>query len=110
MLLVYDGVVAPALQVTREFYPSRRGPPSVGLVLKDRTMSVFDYLRNSEQAIYDFNTPWSMAIVVLGFLSAWLVTNILEHLGITRHVWHLPLFFAALAVLFGSSIGLFFAP
>jgi hypothetical protein len=59
-------------------------------------MSVFDYLRNSEQSIYDFNTPWSMAIVVLGFLSAWLVTNILEHLGITRHVWHLPLFFAAL--------------
>jgi hypothetical protein len=52
-------------------------------------MSVFDYLRNSEQSIYDFNTPWSMAIVVLGFLSAWLVTNILEHLGITRHVWHL---------------------
>jgi hypothetical protein len=74
------------------------------------TMSVFDYLRNSEQSIYDFNTPWSMAIVVLGFLSAWLVSNILEHLGITRHVWHLPLFFAALAVLFGSLIGLFFAP
>ena len=75
-----------------------------------RTMSVFDYLRNSEQSIYDFNTPWSMAIVVLGFLSAWLVTNILEHLEITRHVWHLPLFFAALAVLFGSLMGLFFAP
>jgi Protein of unknown function (DUF1656) len=60
-------------------------------------MSVVDYLRNSEQAIYDFNTPWSMAIVVLGFLSAWLVTNILEHLGLTRHVWHPPLFFAAQA-------------
>ena len=51
-----------------------------------------------------------MAIVVLGFLSAWLVTNVLENLGVTRHVWHLPLFFAALAVLFGSLIGLFFAP
>jgi hypothetical protein len=51
-----------------------------------------------------------MAMVVLGFLSAWLVTNVLEHLGVTRHVWHLPLFFAALAVLFGSLIGLFFAP
>jgi hypothetical protein len=62
-----------------------------------RPMSVVDYLRNSEQAIYDFNTPWSMAIVVLGFVSAWLVTNILEHLGLTRHVWHLPLFFAAQA-------------
>lgn len=62
-------------------------------------MSVVDYLGNSEQAIYDFNTPWSMAIVVLGFLSAWLVTYILEHLGLTRHVWHLPLFFAALGYL-----------
>jgi Protein of unknown function (DUF1656) len=51
-----------------------------------------------------------MAIVVLGFLSAWAVTSLLEHLGVTRHVWHLPLFFAALAVLFGSLIGLAFAP
>jgi hypothetical protein len=73
-------------------------------------MDIVDYLRNSEQTIYDFNTPWSMAIVVLGFLSAWVVTNVLEHLGATRHVWHLPLFFAALTVLFGSLIGLYVAP
>jgi hypothetical protein len=73
-------------------------------------MDIINYLRNSEQSLYDFNTPWSMTIVVLGFLSAWLVTNVLENLGVTRHVWHLPLFFAALAVLFGSLIGLFFAP
>ena len=72
-------------------------------------MDITNYLRNSEQAIYDFNLPWSMTIVVLGFLSAWVVTNLLEHLGMTRHVWHLPLFFAALAVVFGSLIGLFFA-
>jgi hypothetical protein len=55
-------------------------------------------IRNGEQPLYDFNTPWSMAIVVLGFLSAWFVTNLLENLCVTRHVWHLPLFFAALAV------------
>jgi hypothetical protein len=73
-------------------------------------MDIINYLRNSEQSLYDFNTPWSMTIVVLGFLSAWLVTNVLENLGVTRHVWHLPLFFAALAMLFGSLIGLFFAP
>ena len=71
---------------------------------------IANYLRNGEQPIYDFNTPWSMAIIVLGFLSAWAVTDLLERLGLTRHVWHLPLFFAALAVLFGSLIGLFFAP
>lgn len=73
-------------------------------------MDIGNYLRNGEQSIYDFNTPWSMAIVVLGFLSAWIVTSLLEHLGVTRHVWHLPLFFAALTVLFGSLIGLVFAP
>jgi len=71
---------------------------------------IINFLRSGEQRIYDFNTPWSMAIVVLGFLSAWAVTSLLEHLGLARHVWHLPLFFAALAVLFGSLIGLFFAP
>jgi Protein of unknown function (DUF1656) len=69
-----------------------------------------EFLRNAEQQIYDFNTPWSMAIIVLGFLCAWAVNDFLERLGLTRHVWHLPLFFAALAVLFGSLIGLFFAP
>jgi hypothetical protein len=71
---------------------------------------IAEFLRNAEQQIYDFNTPWSMAIVVLGFLCAWVVTDLLERLGLTRHVWHLPLFFASLAVLFGSLIGLFFAP
>ena len=71
---------------------------------------ITSFLRNGEQRIYDFNTPWSMAIIVLGFLCAWAVTTVLEHFGLTRHVWHLPLFFAGLAVLFGSLIGLFFAP
>jgi hypothetical protein len=71
---------------------------------------IISFLRNGEQRIYDFNTPWSMVIMVLGFLCAWAVTTIFEHLGWTRHVWHLPLFFAGLAVLFGSLIGLFFAP
>jgi hypothetical protein len=51
-----------------------------------------------------------MAVIVLGFLCAWTVNNLFEHFGLTRHVWHLPLFFAALVVLFGSLIGLFFAP
>ena len=73
-------------------------------------MDLLNYFNNSEQAIYDFNAPWSMAIVALGFLSAWLVTDILKHRGLTRHVWHFPLFFAALAVFFGCLIGLFFVP
>ena len=71
---------------------------------------IAEYLRNGEQQIYDFNTPWSMAIIVLGFLSAWAVTDLLERLGLTRHVWHLPLFFLALVVLFSSLIGTVFFP
>jgi Protein of unknown function (DUF1656) len=71
---------------------------------------IVNFLRNSEQRTYDFNTPWSMVILVLGFLCAWAATTVLEHLGWTRHVWHLPLFFCALVVLFGSLIGLIFAP
>jgi hypothetical protein len=43
-----------------------------------------------------------MAIIVLGFLCAWTVTTVLEKFGLTRHAWRLPLFFAALAPLFGS--------
>jgi hypothetical protein len=39
-------------------------------------MDLVNYLKNSEQPIYDSNTPWSMAIVVLGFLSAWLVRSV----------------------------------
>jgi hypothetical protein len=31
-------------------------------------------------------------------------------LGVTRHVWHLPLFFTALLVAFSSLIGLLLAP
>ena len=33
-----------------------------------------------------------------------------ERLGLTRHIWHLPLFFVALAVLFGATLGLALSP
>jgi hypothetical protein len=83
---------------------------TTSIKLNGLIMEITSFLRNGEQQFYDFNTPWSMVIIVLGFLCAWAVTTVLEHLGWTRHVWHLPLVFAALAVLFGSLIGLFFAP
>jgi hypothetical protein len=44
-------------------------------------------------------------ISVLGFLASWLVVAILERTGLSRHIWHLPLFFLALAVLLTSIIG-----
>ena len=49
-------------------------------------------------------------IALLGFLAAWLVVAIMERTGLSRYVWHLPLFFLALVVLFSSVIGMVFLP
>jgi Protein of unknown function (DUF1656) len=46
--------------------------------------------------------PWIVTIAALGFLAAWLVTAILERTGLARHVWHLPLCFLALVILFST--------
>lgn len=67
-------------------------------------------LRNPEVSFGDFLFPWGMIIGVLGFLAAWFVLAFMERRGWTRQVWHLPLFFVALAVLFGCVIGLLLAP
>jgi hypothetical protein len=37
--------------------------------------------------------PWIVIVGALGFLAAWLVVAILERTGLSRYVWHLPLFF-----------------
>ncbi len=51
-----------------------------------------------------------MVISALGFLAAWLSVLELERRTWTRHIWHVPLFFVALAVLFGCTLGLVLAP
>jgi hypothetical protein len=51
-----------------------------------------------------------MIIGALGFFAAWLMIGVLEQFRLTRHIWNLPLFFIALAVLCGSVLGLLFAP
>jgi len=67
-------------------------------------------LRVPEMVFGDFMLPWGMVIGALGFFAAWLAVGIMERLRLTRFVWNLPLFFLALAVLLGCSIGLLFAP
>jgi len=47
-----------------------------------------------------------MIVGALGFLLAWLVVAIMEHTGLSRYVWHLPLFFVGLVVLSSSLIGM----
>jgi hypothetical protein len=54
--------------------------------------------------------PWSVIIGTLGFFTAWLVVTLMEYTGLSRYVWHLPLFFAGLVVLFGSLIGMAISP
>jgi len=63
-----------------------------------------------ELRFYDLLFPWIMAIGVLGFVTAWLVISILEWTDLTRYIWHLPLAFLALVVLFGSLIGIALLP
>jgi hypothetical protein len=54
--------------------------------------------------------PWIVVVATFGFLTAWLVIAIMERTGLSRYVWHLPLFFLALVVLLTSVIGWMFQP
>lgn len=67
-------------------------------------------LRVPEIVVGDFMLPWGMVIGALGFFAAWLLVGLLEQLRLTRYIWNLPLFFIALAVLCGCTLGLIFAP
>ena len=68
------------------------------------------HMNQAEIQLGDLLIPWILAIGPIGFLRAWLVVAILEYTGLSRFVWHLPLFFIALVVLFASLIGIFFRP
>ena len=54
--------------------------------------------------------PWTLIIGALGFFAAWLVVAIMEYTDLSRFVWHLPLFFLGLVVLFSSLIGMAISP
>jgi hypothetical protein len=74
-------------------------------------MSLFAVaLNRPELRVTDLLIPWIVMIGLLGFLAAWLVVAIMERTGLSRYIWHLPLFFLALVVLFSSVIGLAFLP
>jgi Protein of unknown function (DUF1656) len=62
-------------------------------------------LNRPELRFSEVLVPWIMIVGVLGFLLAWLVVAIMEHTGLSRYVWQLPLFFVGLVVLFSSLIG-----
>jgi Protein of unknown function (DUF1656) len=74
-------------------------------------MSLFAVsLNRPEIKFTELLIPWIVVIALLGFLAAWFVVAILERTGWSRYIWHLPLFFLALVVLFSSVIGMVFLP
>ena len=78
---------------------------------RPHTLNVFAVaLNRAEFRFTEVLVPWILIVGALGFLAAWVVVAILERTGLSRYVWHLPLFFVGLAVLFSSLIGLVFSP
>jgi hypothetical protein len=67
-------------------------------------------LNRPELQLGEVLIPWVVVVGMFGFLAAWLVVAIMERTGLSRYVWHLPLFFLALVVLLSSVIGVFFQP
>ena len=67
-------------------------------------------LNRAEFRFSEVLVPWILIVGALGFLAAWLLVAILERTGFSRYVWHLPLFFVGLVVLFSSLIGLVVSP
>ena len=67
-------------------------------------------LNRAEFRFSEVLVPWILVVGVLGFLAAWLVVAVLERTGLSRYVWHLPLFFVGLVVLFSSLIGMAVSP
>jgi hypothetical protein len=67
-------------------------------------------LNHPEFPFGELFVPWNVIIGALGFLTAWLVVTVMEYTGLSRYVWHLPLFFVGLVVLSSSLIGMAFSP
>jgi hypothetical protein len=67
-------------------------------------------LNRAEFRFLDPLFPRIAMIGLLGFLAAWLVVTIIEHTGLVCYVWHLPLFFLAVVVIFISVIGMLLLP
>jgi hypothetical protein len=65
---------------------------------------------NAEIQFLGVYLPWWLAIGVAAYIAAWICVRVLEMLHLTRHIWHLPLFFLALVIVFYSAIGLALAP
>jgi hypothetical protein len=78
---------------------------SVSFPAVTHNLSAFGLANRPEFRFLDLFFPWIFVISVAGFLAAWVVVAILERTGLSRHIWHLPLFFLALVILLSSIFG-----
>ena len=69
-----------------------------------------DSLLPMELSIGGVYFPPLLFASVLGTLAAALIARCLNHLGLSKYVWHPPLFFVALAVICTGLIGIFIIP
>ena len=67
-------------------------------------------LNRPEFTLGEVLVPWNVIVGTLGFFTTWLVVALMEYTGLSRYVWHPPLFFVGLVVLFSSMIGMAISP
>jgi Protein of unknown function (DUF1656) len=73
-------------------------------------LKVFRIEGRPEYRLLGLFVPWIFIVSLVGFLAAWIVMVIVERTGLSRHIWHLPLFFLALVVLFTCMFGYLLFP
>jgi glucan phosphoethanolaminetransferase (alkaline phosphatase superfamily) len=73
-------------------------------------LNVFRIESRPEYRLLGLFVPWIFIVSLVGFFTAWIVVAIIERTGLSRQIWHLPLFFLALVVLFTSMFGYLLFP
>jgi len=69
-----------------------------------------DLYLDPELDVLGFFVPFAMVIVAGGFLLAWLLAWVMDCLGLTRYVWHPPLFLFAMMIGCSAALGLLLFP
>ena len=64
----------------------------------------------SEVAIAGVYFPPLLLASILGTLAAAFIARALNYFGLSRYVWHPPLFFVALAIICTGLVGVFLIP
>jgi hypothetical protein len=65
-------------------------------------------IHSAEFDIGGFLLPVPFVACILGFMASWAITGLMEFFRLTRYVWHLPLFFAGVALLIAGLLALLF--